>query len=531
MNSIRKNLTLSGLSGILLSIPFLVPHTGLIMLFAFVPLLWMEHAFTISGNRGAWKYYALTFLTWNVLTVFWISYSTLVGGIMAILGNAFQMFSIFAVFRRVKRWILRKGKPEFIAHIFLAALWIAWEFFYFDAEISFPWLVLGNGFATNVSLVQWYEMTGVLGGSLWIWVLNILVYYGCRVKPREWKSAAIPMVIMIVLPITVSLIRFYTYKEPNLPVEVVVVQPNIDPYKEKFSSMPQSEQDKRILGLASSHITPETQLVVTPETSIREVVLGDYFSAPSMVLYKEFVQENPNTAFIFGATMVDFHPRAEKKPTVASRPYSGGWYEIFNSAIQLDTTDRVQVYHKSKLVVGSEKMPYTNLFPFIENLALNLGGTSGTLGTQSERTVFTSVNKGISVGVAICYESIYGGFITGYIRNGATLMAVITNDGWWRNTPGYRQHVSYASLRAIETRRSIVHCANTGRSALINQKGERIMQTKWWVQTAIRGTVNLNEKLTPYVKYGDYTGWIVVFFMLLTGLYSLICALPGRKRA
>ena len=277
MNSIRKNLTLSGLSGILLSIPFLVPHTGLIMLFAFVPLLWMEHAFTISGNRGAWKYYALTFLTWNVLTVFWISYSTLVGGIMAILGNAFQMFSIFAVFRRVKRWILRKGKPEFIAHIFLAALWIAWEFFYFDAEISFPWLVLGNGFATNVSLVQWYEMTGVLGGSLWIWVLNILVYYGCRVKPREWKSAAIPMVIMIVLPITVSLIRFYTYKEPNLPVEVVVVQPNIDPYKEKFSSMPQSEQDKRILGLASSHITPETQLVVTPETSIREVVLGDYF--------------------------------------------------------------------------------------------------------------------------------------------------------------------------------------------------------------------------------------------------------------
>lgn len=159
--------------------------------------------------------------------------------------------------------------------------------------------------------------------------------------------------------------RFYTYKEPNLPVEVVVVQPNIDPYKEKFSSMPQSEQDKRILGLASSHITPETQLVVTPETSIR-VVLGDYFSAPSMVLYKEFVQENPNTAFIFGATMVDFHPRAEKKPTVASRPYSGGWYEIFNSAIQLDTTDRVQVYHKSKLVVGSDECPIQTCSPSLK---------------------------------------------------------------------------------------------------------------------------------------------------------------------
>ncbi len=528
MNTARKNLTLSVLSGILLSIPFLLPQTGLVMLFAFVPLLWMEHAFTLSGKRGCWKYYALTFIVWNALTVFWISYSTLVGGILAILANAFQMFAIFAVFRRVKRWFLRKGKPDFFAYIFLAALWIAWEFFYFDAEISFPWLVLGNGFATNVSLVQWYEATGILGGSLWIWVLNLLFYYGFKGKLRGWRSLA--TIITLAVPIIFSLVRFYTYKEPEQPVEVVVVQPNIDPWHEKFSSMPQGEQDKRILGLARSRITPGTQLVVAPETSIREVILGNYFSAPSMVLYKELVNENPNSAFIFGATMVGFHPKSERRPTVASRPYSGGWYEVFNSAIMLDTTDRVQIYHKSTLVTGSEKMPYTDLFPIIEKLAPNLGGTSGTLGTQSERTVFSPANQDFNVGVAICYESVYGEFMTGYVRKGANLMAVITNDGWWRNTPGYRQHVSYASLRAIETRRSVVHCANTGISALINQKGERTIQTKWWVQTAINGTVNLNEKLTPYVKYGDYTGWIAVFIMILTGLYSLICAFPGRRR-
>ena len=144
--------------------------------------------------------------------------------------------------------------------------------------------------------------------------------------------------------------------------------------------------------------------------------------------------------------------------------------------------------------------------------------------------MFTPASRDYTIGVAICYESVYGEFLTGYVKNGANLMAVITNDGWWRNTPGYRQHVSYASLRAIETRRSIVHCANTGISALINQKGVRTIQTPWWVQTAISGTVNLNEKLTPYVKYGDYTGWIAVFFMILTGLYSVICAFPGRRR-
>ncbi|MDD4655464.1 MAG: apolipoprotein N-acyltransferase, partial [Bacteroidales bacterium] len=96
--------------------------------------------------------------------------------------------------------------------------------------------------------------------------------------------------------------------------------------------------------------------------------------------------------------------------------------------------------------------------------------------------------------------------------------------------PGYRQHVSYASLRAIETRRSIVQSANTGISAFINQRGEREQQTKWWIQTGLRGKINLNEKLTFYVKNGDYPGRIFTWVFLLLSVYSLIIAFPSRKR-
>ncbi len=528
MNSVRKNIMLSALSGILLSIPFLVPHTGLVLLFAFVPLFWMEHMFTVNQQKGCWKYYALTFLIWNTLTIFWISYITVVGGILAVLANAFVSFAIFAIFRRVKRWVLRKGKPEIIAHLFLIALWVSWEHFYFDAEITFPWLTLGNGLATNLKLAQWYEITGVLGGSLWILFFNVFSYYLARGKIK--KQRAILFAVLLSIPAVWSMIRFYTYKEPDLPVEMVVVQPNIDPVHEKFSSMSQRAQDEKILGLARSGITAATKLVVAPETSIKEVLLGNYFSAPSMVAYKAFVEENPHTAIVFGATMFGFHPPSARKPTVASRRYGAGWYEVFNSAIQLDTTDRVQYYHKSKLVTGGEKMPYTDLFPFIERLAPKLGGTSGTLGTQSERTVFTTNEQGITTGVAICFESIFGEFFTEYVKKGANLMVVITNDGWWGNTPGYRQHASYASLRAIETRRSIAHCANTGISALINQKGERVVEAGWWVPAVLRETVNLNTKLTPYVKYGDVAGKVAGWALLFLSFYSLICALPSRKR-
>ena len=137
----------------------------------------------------------------------------------------------------------------------------------------------------------------------------------------------------------------------------------------------------------------------------------------------------------------------------------------------------------------------------IEKWAPKLGGTSGTLGIQKERTVFTWNAERLSVGTAICFESIFGEFFTEYVKKGANLMAVITNDGWWGNTPGYRQHVSYASLRAIETRRGIAHCANTGISAIINHKGERVVQAPWWVQDVLRGEINLNEELTPYLTY------------------------------
>ncbi len=528
MNSVRKNLGMSLLSGILLSIPFLVPHTGLILLFAFVPLLWMEHIFTVNRTKGCWKYYALTFVIWNALTVFWVCYSTLPGGIFAVLGNAFQMFVVFAVFRRIKKWFIRKGKTDVLAYVFLAVLWVAWEFFYFDAEISFPWLVLGNGFATNVSLVQWYEVTGVLGGSLWVWIVNLLFLFFFREKITQRKI--ILLATALTVPITISIVRFYTYKEQERPVEVVIVQPNIDPWKEKYSSMTQAQQDTKILTLAREKITSSTRYVIAPETSVQEIILGNCFASPSVVLYKQLVDEYPGTAFIFGANTIGFYPSSAKKPSPSARRYQNRWYNVYNSALQLDSSDRIQVYHKSKLVVGSEKMPYIDKFPFLEKLSLNLGGTTGTLGTQPERTVFSRSDSREATGVAICYESIYGEFFTGYVKKGANFMTVITNDGWWRNTPGYRQHVSYASLRAIETRRSLAHSANTGISALINQKGQRIIQTRWWEPASLNGIINLNDKLTFYVKYGDYTGRISVVIMLLIGLYSLICALPLRKK-
>ena len=115
----------------------------------------------------------------------------------------------------------------------------------------------------------------------------------------------------------------------------------------------------------------------------------------------------------------------------------------------------------------------------------------------------------------ICYESIFGEYVTGYVQKGAELIFIITNDGWWKNTPGYKQHMSFARLRAIETRRSIARSANTGISCFINQRGDVSQPTGWWVDAAIKGTINANDEITFYVKYGDYIARISLFVSAL----------------
>src|SRR5690606_16306935 len=104
--------------------------------------------------------------------------------------------------------------------------------------------------------------------------------------------------------------------------------------------------------------------------------------------------------------------------------------------------------------------------------------------------------------------------------------------GWWKNTAGYKQHAAYARLRAIETRRSIARSANTGISMLINQRGDVLKQTEWWVPAAIAGELRLNSELTFYVKHGDFLARVAAGIALLSlvGLLILSVARNAGKQ-
>jgi apolipoprotein N-acyltransferase len=311
----------------------------------------------------------------------------------------------------------------------------------------------------------------------------------------------------------------------------VVIQPNIDPYNEKFGGMEASRQMDILLDLASSKGTPETDYFVAPETFITNNVWEHNIrDNPSIQRIYDYLKDYPGAIFITGLIYYEMYPdAASASPTAQSIPGTDILYDSYNAAIQLDTTGNIQIYKKSKLVVGVEKMPYPEYFRFLEKLTIRLGGTFRSHGTQDYRNCLFSPVDSIGVATVICYESVFGEFVTEYIKAGANYIFVITNDGWWGDTPGHRQHHGFSCLRAIETRRSVARSANTGISSFINQKGEILQRTEYWVPDVIRGEINANDKYTFYVKHGDFIARAAYFFALIVLVYTIVRIILNKK--
>lgn len=528
--SLTKRILLAFLSGLLLSPAWYEWGSGLVLLIALIPLLMVEDYLSEHqdefGAVAFFKYAAIAIFTWNLTTTWWLYNAALIALSAAVLINTFMWSAVLWLFHLIKK---RMG-PQ-MGYFSLILFWITWEFCYHNAEISWPWLSLGNGFLYDIKLIQWYEYTGILGGSLWVLVINVLLYnllrsFRMSIPRRQLTAQSILISVLIIGPVAISLTRFHTYKEVPHPKNIVAIQPNIDPYA-KFVSIPTMEQTAIQLQEAARVADSATDYFLSPETSINndfhEIWVDNIESTPEIYLIRSFLKDYPGATYIPGIECSILYRPGEKAPE-AARPIPGSdlRYATFNAAIQLDSTKNVPFYFKSKLVTGVEKMPYAKYLGFLEDLTLRLGGTMRGWGTQEKRNVFFSANDSTGVGPIICYESVYGEFVTEYVKKGANLLFVITNDGWWGDTPGYHQHCGMSCLRAVETRRSIARSANTGISCLINQKGEIIEQLGWWKRGAVKGTLNASDKLTFYVKNGDYIGRVATFFSILLVLLYFV---------
>ena len=523
-----KNLLYSLISGLLLGFSWPTFGFPILIFISLIPLFFLEKS--ISQDNYKFKklrFFAYTFfsiLIWNLITTWWLINASIFGMIYAINHNAFFYSLLFLIFFSLKNVLKENAR-----FIFFICLWICYEKINLNWEFSWPWLNLGNVFSDSIYWIQWYEYTGVFGGTLWILIINVILFiaFNQYLENRDIKILTrkiIYSLIFILLPIIFSISIYLRIDDPKKEINVIIIQPNIDPYEEKYSFTNIDFLNKLDL-LTKSRISSNTDYIITPETFFAEgsgVELKKYDKSDLHLSLQKFLKNYPNTQLISGIQFYDLFFSDSIPSHTANKIKRGLWVDYYNSAVSEQFNKDFEIYNKSKLVVGVENLPYKNILrPIIGDYLIDLGGTVASRVTQDNRTNF--INKKIKTKAApiICYEAVYGEFVTDYVKSGANFLSIITNDAWWGNTEGHRQLLSIGKLRAIENRRDIVRSANTGISAIINSKGEIISKLNYGVEGVIEGRVSSQEKLTFYSKYGDLIFRWSFFLIIILSLISL----------
>lgn len=529
-----KNFLLALSSGLLLAFGWPTSGFPLLLFFAFVPLLLLEFRLRNSGKkRSGWRVFGwayLSFLVWNLITTYWIYFSTPVGGVFAIAVNSLLMTLVFQLYHVVAK------KTSFTAACsFLTTLWICFEYMHLHWQFSWPWLNLGNAFSGFINWVQWYEYTGTFGGSLWIWILNLSIFRALILFLQHRDKAIIYRGILrnalfVLIPIGLSylILNFYEI-DKSKTTQVNILQPNINPYTEKYFT-----SDAKIASLlerlAAKKTTDSTDVLVMPETVFAGGTPIDEFKhSEAHEFSDQFIKAHPDISILGGISFYKII-RQEDSTSAQSNLYRPGmWLNDYNSAflIRPDTSD--QLYHKSKLVVGVETFPYKSILePLLGDIMIDLGGTVAMKTTQEKRENF-QLNDNAKAAPIICYESDYGKYVTDYVNNGAEFLTIITNDAWWGDTQGYKQHFSYAKLRAVETRRDVARSANTGVSGIIDQKGRVVKTLGYNERGSLTGTIHRNDSKTFYTRFGDYIARISQFLALFIFLFAIVKYRKGRE--
>lgn len=554
MSSRLRYLILSLVAGLLMWLSWPTSPGTVFIFIALTPLLWLTEQ--VRNKTACWGYVLLTFTVFNVGTTWWVGNTTLpASGAFANIFTALLMTIPFTMYRGTRK---RLGRT--FSYAALIVYWMTFEWVNLTWEFSWPWLSLGNVFAMNPDWVQWYEYTGVGGGTLWVLIVNILVYElyrAVQAKPINnvmdvftktlFRKLMQLLIVLFLVPFVFNIITLVSGASSktlltNIPkpfdVNVVIVQPNIDPYG-KFSEGSDAQQLELFLRLSKQKADSNTQYIIWPETALFTEGAWEHelqFNGEVAQIRQFLKQYAPNAVLISGATTLKhYRADAEDLPYTA-RKTGDGAYDAFNAAVQIDTTG-VQVYHKYELVPGAEMIPYVHYLAFMSTFALDFGGITGGYGRTPGVNLMTRQVKlsgrapvTVSVAPAICYESVYGEYMAKQVREGASFSVIMTNDGWWGDSEGHRQHMQYARLRAIETRRWIARSANTGISAFVTPMGEVVDPQPYWQQAVIKQSVTLNDAKTFYVRHGDYLYKAAAFFCILLIIYRVLLRFVKRTK-
>lgn len=464
-----------------------------------------------------------TFLTFELVTVSWISLSGLREGAdkFMIIGGFFTMVihSALLTLPLVLYYFTRKAfvkKIKSLTVFTLPFIWVTIEYLYALPEVSFPWLTAGNAFTTALNKIQFIEITGVYGISFWALIISSILFLLLQTamsnrdtisslfKKRKVYVLIIIAAILFFIPDFYSVLTRSNARFSNNflegKIKVSIVQPNVNPWKKWGAKQMDLVSDYVSLIEQSDSTYPKSNLIIFPETATPFYLLDNYYADKYDVI-KSLI-DSINTPLLIGTPDLFYYNDSIKAKTDSKENKSSGQkYDTFNSVVLINPGEEKishQKYAKIKLVIASERMPYQERLLFLKDIIRwSVGISSFQIGWDT--TIF-HLKNGTKFNSAICYESIYPEFFSSFSKKGAEFSVIITNDGWWGKLFGTHQHNQFAVLRAIENRRWIARCANTGISCTIDAYGNLHNPTAINEKMILNDYVGTNSNITVYAQ-------------------------------
>ncbi|MFZ4620108.1 MAG: apolipoprotein N-acyltransferase [Bacteroidota bacterium] len=521
----RFLLILSISTAALLSLSFPPFPLGVLACVGFVPFLILSDSIERFGRYFRYSY--LTFFLFSIFALYWVGGFThgkdpylMIAGAALFLWEPLVLSIPALVY-----FFVKKSLRSRYAVLTFPFIWITMEWLYALGELAFPWLTLGNTQTYQLEKIQFADITGVYGLSFWLLCINILVYFLVRVvqsgvkdKKRYYLAAAI--VVLYLLPDLYRPSENNFHHPENKQVTVGIVQPNIDPWSKwegANSFLSRWAQSQHYLEVIGSHVNKNTDIVVLPESAI---LLNLPAYNEQMSEFKKMV-DSLNVAVVSGYVRIQYYEPENAPPTSSAIRGTSIRYDSFNSIMYVEPKNNVvQTYSKMRLVPFAERIPYADKVSFlIEPLRWGVGISNWGLAKDS--TVFVSKSNGTKFLAMVCYESIFPEFVSQFVGKGAEFLIFTTNDSWWGNTSGARQHNQYSILRAVENRRWVVRCANGGISSFVDPMGRMFDQTSMYTEAYIQRSIEPLQQKTFYSQHGDWLARICASITALILLFSI----------
>ena len=453
--------------------------------FALVPLaIAVQHAtprraFWLGWLAGTVAYVGI--LDWIIATFTAAHLSILLAGMCLLLLAAYLglYWGVWAWFISLKRGVIAG-----------AAAWVALEYLRTYLLSGFPWALLADSQVSDLPRIQMACITGVYGVSF------VLVLANLALATRNKRTIITTFVaIMALYSGGIWRLRHYPPPPSAHPIKVALLQGNIDQYK-KWDKAYVDDIERTYDALVARASRSKPVLMVWPETSVPGYLLQE---KPLRDWLTKIVRRSHTNHLIGSPIMI-----SEK---------------AYNSSFSINPEGVLEgEYDKRHLVPFGEVVPFPTFlgrFRFISILN-DLGGF-----TAGERSPVISA-AGVPVAINICYEAIFPDLVRQSVLQGATVIANLTNDGWYMKTSAPYQHWAPNVFRAVENHRWLVRADNTGISGIIDPLGHVVQSSGIFERAIVEGNVTPLTENTFYTRFGDLFAWGCILFCVASFLLYIL---------